>query len=117
MFEKLQEKLKIRVDLSFKGIRSFLFNTILLISCWFGIWIGFFLIYFIVTILFPGACETNINGVCEVTKLTDIKLSNGMLPLLFVAAPVTYLVYKKAKWLFYLISLPSLLLGIFSLLS
>jgi len=99
-----------------KQIKKITITAILFLSCGFGIWISIFLCIFVISI-FGNGCDNMINGVCEVSKSKDALLSNSILPTLVISFPLAFLLYKKFRKVFYLISIPSFLFGIVVALS
>jgi len=106
----------INIKEKIKQFRKFLITIILFLSCSFGIWIFIFLCIFIISI-FGNGCDNVVNGVCEVSKSKDALISNSILPTLVVSFPLAFLLYKKFRKMFYLISVPSFLFGIVVALS
>jgi len=98
-----------------KQIKKITITAILFLSCGFGIWISIFFIF--VISIFGNGCDNMINGVCEVSKSKDALLSNSILPTLVISFPLAFLLYKKFRKVFYLISIPSFLFGIVVALS
>jgi hypothetical protein len=98
---------------NFKKIRKVIVDVIFLASTWFGLTAFIFIIYFIVNILLiSSSCTEVVNGVCQVGVAADKRLVNGSLVIFIAAAPLTYLIYKKAHRLFYVIAILSFLFGL-----
>ncbi len=113
ILQKIKDRLSIKKPLKFKTIKSFLIRVIFSVSAWFGIAVFIFIIYFLVNM---RHCTYVGNGVCQVSQEADTRLWIGM-PLIFIGAiPLTYLIYKKVKVLFYIIAIPSFLFGLLCLL-
>jgi len=100
----------------FKQIKKIIITSILFLSCSFGIWIFLFLCFFVFSI-FNNGCDDVVNGVCEVSKSKDALLSNSIVPILIISFPLAFLIYKRFRKMFYLISIPSFLFGIVMALS
>ena len=100
----------------FKQIKKIFINSILYLSCSYGIWNFLFLCFFVFSI-FNNGCDNVVNGVCEVSKAKDALLSNSIIPILIISFPLAFLLYKKFRKMFYLISIPSFLFGIVVALS
>jgi len=96
-----------------KKVGLILLNFIFLTSTWASFSFCIWLILFIYTI-FSGGCKNMVNGVCVVGNSDGAFLSSAF-PLIFIAnIPIMIFIYRKFlskhKTFFYLISVPSLLL-------
>lgn len=100
----------------FRQIKKIIITFVMFLSCSFGIWIFLFLCFFVISI-FSNGCDNVVNGVCEVSKSKDALISNSIIPILIVSFPLAFLLYKKFRKIFYLISIPSFLFGIVVALS
>lgn len=58
-----------------------------------------------------------VNGVCEVSKTKDALISNTIVPILFISFGLSYILYRKFKTVYFLISLLSFLFLILIVLS
>lgn len=89
----------------FKKIRSWWLKIISIILSFFGVSIILFLVYFLIIILINGGCVPDGNGICVSNKETDSLISEGIIYVLILAIPITLIIYKKAKWLFFITSI------------
>ncbi len=107
---------KMSIKERFKQIKKIAVASILYLSCCFGICLFLFICIF-VGVITIGGCDNLVNGVCEISKSKDALLSNSLIPIFVISFPVAFLLYKKHRTIFYLISIPSFLFGIVVALS